>query len=47
MQCFGKRQFGQDCLFLLPQIAPFLQNKSANFLRFEVYFINFKRMLFF
>lgn len=47
MQCFRKRQFGQDSLFLLPEIAPFLQNKSANFLRFAVYFINFKRMLFF
>ena len=47
MQCFRKRQFGQDCLFLLPEIAPFLQNKSANFLRFAVCFINFKRLLIF
>ena len=47
MQCFRKRQFGQDCLFLLPEIAPFLQNESANFLRFAVCFINFKRLLIF
>ena len=31
----------------LPETAPFLQNKSANFLRFAVYFINFKRLLIF